>query len=258
MPTEKDCDMNNAHIKIETLSPQISVITLAQPKRHNALSLEMIEELCYAFTALEQTTCNVVILEAEGVSFSAGLDLKQAADEAMAEKMGRQLAHLFTILHNTALITLATLQGNAIAGGGGLAASCDLVFIAEEAKIGFPEVKKGLVAALVATVLHGQLSSRHLKELLLSGELIDSRRAVEIGLANHVVNSKELKQRVLLYAQEITKGAPQALKKTKDLFRYLEGDLFSTQLIHALSVYREARASQEAKDGIAAFLKAKG
>lgn len=249
--------MDNKHIKIETISPEISMVTLQQPQRHNALSLEMIEELCHAFTRLEQTSCRVMILEAEGTTFCSGLDLKQAADEGLAEKMGRQLAHLFTILHNTSLITLAALQGNAIAGGGGLAASCDLVFIAENAKIGFPEVKRGLVAALVATILRGQLSSRHLKELLLSGGLIDSRRAVEIGLANRVVNDKDLKQAVLLYAQEIVTGAPQALKKTKDLLRRMEGDLFSTQLQHALSVYRDARASQEARDGINAFLKAK-
>lgn len=244
-------------IKIEAFSPKISIITLQQPQRHNALSLEMIEELCQAFTALEQTDCSIVILEAEGTSFCSGLDLKQAADEVLAEKMGLHLAHLFTILHQTSLITIAGVQGNAIAGGGGLAASCDIMLMAEEAKIGFPEVKKGLVAALVATILKGQISSRSLKELLLSGELIDSRRAVEIGLANRIVNSKNIRQEALLYAQEIAKGAPQALKKTKDLLRYLNGDVFPSQLQHALSVYRAARASQEAKDGIAAFLKAK-
>lgn len=246
--------MTDHYIQVENISNTISKVSLQLQERHNALSLELMEELCETFKKLETTSCRVVIIESKGATFCSGLDLKQAADESLTEKIGQQLALLFTILHETPLVTIAAVQGHAIGGGGGLAASCDIVIMSKDAKIGFPEVRRGLVAALVSTILQGQLSTRSIKELLFTGELIDSGRAVEIGLVNRAVEAKDLQQEVLSCAQAVVKGAPQALKRTKRLLKELEGRDFTVQLQHALSLYYEVRASQEAKEGIAAFL----
>src|SRR5262249_44661024 len=148
------------------------------------------------------------------------------AEEALIEKMASQLAKLFTLFHHTPLVTIACVQGQAIAGGGGLAASCDIMLAAEEAKIGFPETRRGIIAAQVAAILVRQLNIRVVSELLLTGELIDSLRAKEIGLANHVVNLETMDQEALRFANEVLKGAPNAIKETKRLLREMTHGTF--------------------------------
>lgn len=245
--------MESDIVLLEMIDQSISKIILNRPEKHNALNLELMESLCRKIKALEDTSSRVAIICGAGSNFCTGLDLKQASDEALVEKMGHQLAQLFTILHQTSLVTIAAVHGHAIAGGGGLAASCDLVLFDEEAKIGFPEVHRGLVAAQVAAILARQMNMRHISELLLTGRLVSSEQAIEMGLGNSVVHIGELQDEVLRLAKEILKGGPEALKETKDLLRKLSRN-FSVDLDLALSMHHKVRHSSEAKEGIAAFL----
>jgi methylglutaconyl-CoA hydratase len=203
---------------------------------------------------LEKSSCRLVIMNAAGKDFCAGLDLQQATDETLIEKMGKQLANLFTILHDTPLVTIACLHGNAIAGGGGIAASCDIVLMTEDAKIGFPETRRGLIAAQVAVILSKQMNTRAVKELLLTGILVDSYRAVEMGLANLVVIQDDIEKEAVTIAREILKGAPGAVKETKRLLDCLSNGNFTESLELALTFHHAARNSPEGKEGIAAFL----
>lgn len=246
--------MPHENILIEKFNRSITKITLNRPENQNALSLELMKELCEALKKIEDSECKVLILNAKGKNFCAGLDLKQASDEVLRDTMILQIASLFTLLHHTSLVTIAAVQGHAMAGGGGLAAACDIVLLSEEAMMGFPETRRGIVAAQVATILVRQLSMRHVRELLLTGHLVDSKRAVEIGLANQVVNLGQLQNEALRTAEEVLKGAPSALKATKGLLEKLIPDRFSEDLELALSIYHSARNSQEAKEGIASFL----
>lgn len=246
--------MSFENIHVEQISKFIAKITLNRPEKHNALSLELMKELCEGLIGLENSDCRVVILAANGNNFCSGLDLQQAADESLIEKMGVQLAELFTLLHNTSLATIACVQGHALAGGGGLAASCDIVIADEEAKIGFPETRRGIIAAQVATILIRQMSVRFVKELLLTGELIHSSRAGEIGLVNHVVSLDSMEKKALMLANEILKGAPKAIKDTKKLLEKISPGVFSNDLSLALEFHHSARCSKEGKEGIASFL----
>lgn len=246
--------MKNENILIEKISGSIAKVTLNRTEKHNALSLELMNELCESLIALEKSGCQVVILKANGKNFCSGLDLQQAADDTLIEKMGSQLAKLFTILHETSLVTIACVQGKALAGGGGLAASCDFMLVANESKIGFPETRRGIVAAQVAVILVRQISMRFIRELLLTGELIEGKRAVEIGLANRMVDSDQMENEALMIANEVLKGAPQAIKETKRLLEKLAPGTFSQDLILALDVHHAARHSAEGKEGIASFL----
>lgn len=246
--------MDSQLLMIERMDPSISKIVLNRPEKHNALSLELMDELCCALADLESSGCHVVILSAEGKDFCSGLDLQQASDEELIGKIGLQLAKLFTLLHNTSLVTIATVQGHAVAGGGGLAASCDIMLMAEGARIGFPETRRGLVAAQVSAILVRQLSIRHVRELLLLGEFVDCRRALEIGLANDVVRLDELQNEALRMAQKVLKGSPGAIKETKRLLEKLTPGNFSKDFELALSVHHAVRISSEAREGIASFL----
>lgn len=245
--------MKNNCIGIEKIDEKISKITLKRPEKHNALNLELMSELAEAVEVLEKSSCSVIILEAEGPTFCSGLDLQEAAADKLIDKMSSHLARLYTVLHHTPIVTIAAVHGNAIAGGGGLAASCDLVLMTETAKIGFPETRRGLVAAQVAVILMRQLNKRHVSELLLTAELIDSRKAVEIGLANRVVTNDSIRDVALNIAQEVLKGAPKAIRDTKKTLNQLETSSFTENLKLAISVHHAARISDEAKEGITAF-----
>jgi methylglutaconyl-CoA hydratase len=132
--------------------------------------------------------------------------------------------------------------------------ACDFVIAAERTKIGYPEVRRGLVAGLVMTFLRRQLRERDLRELLLMSELIDAERAQEIGLVNRVVPPDELEATAQQIASAVLQGAPGAITNSKRLLDDLWPSSVADDIALALRHHMEARESDEAKEGIAAFL----
>src|ERR1700751_1536969 len=118
---------------------------------------------------------------------------------------------------------MATGPGAAVAGGAGIMTACDFVVAAERTKIGYPEVRRGLVAGLVMTFLRRQVGERNMRELLLGSEVIDAERAREIGLVNRVVANDALISEAMKFAQSALQGAPGALAQTKRLIEELWG-----------------------------------
>src|SRR5256886_7212934 len=180
-------------VLIEKQSPQITLLTLNRPERRNSITFELLNELIAAIkVASDQADERVLILRGAGAAFCTGLDLKEAADEKKAHMTAELVAKTLITLAETRLVTIATVHGAAVAGGAGIMSACDFVIAAERTKIGYPEVRRGLVAGLVMTFLRRQLRERDLRELLLASELITAERAREIGLVNRVVASGEL------------------------------------------------------------------
>ena len=180
-------------VLVEKESPQISVITLNRPERRNALTLELLTELCAAIKAAsEQTEQRLLIFRGAGAAFCTGLDLKDAADTTKAHATAEMVANTLVAISQTRLVTIAAVHGAAVAGGAGIMSACDFVVAAERTKIGYPEVRRGLVAGLVMTFLRRQIGERNMRELLFSGELIDAARAKEIGLVNRVVAPEDV------------------------------------------------------------------
>src|ERR1700682_6187657 len=174
-------------VLIEKQSPQITLVTLNRPERRNSLTIELLNELIAAIeVASDQVDERVLVLRGAGVAFCTGLDLKDASDPKKAHMTAELVAKTLITLAETRLVTIAAVHGAAVAGGAGIMSACDFVVAAEKTKIGYPEVRRGLVAGLVMTFLRRQLRERDLRELLLTSELIDARRAQEIGLVNRV------------------------------------------------------------------------
>src|SRR5882757_10969476 len=164
-------------VLIEQKSPQITVLTLNRPERRNALTLELMTELCSAVNvASEQPEQRVLILRGAGAAFSTGLDLKEAADSTKAHATAEMVANILVTISETRLVTIAVVHGAAVAGGAGIMSACDFVVAAQRTKIGYPEVRRGLVAGLVMTFLRRQIGERNMRELLLGSELIDAAR----------------------------------------------------------------------------------
>src|SRR5205085_10526431 len=205
-------------VLVEKQSPQITVVTLNRPERRNSLTIQLLNELISAIKmASDQPDERVLILRGAGAAFCTGLDLKEAADQTKSQATAEMVAETLITLAETRLVTIAAVHGAAVAGGAGIMSACDFVVAAEKTKIGYPEVRRGLVAGLVLTFLRRQIGERNMRELVLGGELIDAERAREIGLVNRVVAPDQLMIEAQKIADSVLQGAPNALAQTKRL-----------------------------------------
>src|SRR5258706_9680045 len=132
--------------------------------------------------------------------------------------------------------------------------ACDVVVAAQDARIGYPEVRRGLVAALVMALLHRQVRERDARELLLLGELISSERARQIGLVNRIVPAEHLMDEAMSLARTALQGGPQSIAQTKKVLDELWPSSFNHELDETLLHHLSARNSSEAREGVAAFL----
>jgi len=240
-------------VLIERQTPQITLVTLNRPERRNALTIELLTELVAAIkVASDEAHERILILRGAGAAFCTGLDLK-AATSQNAHATAEMVAKALLALSQTRLVTIAAVHGAAVAGGAGIMSACDFVVAAEGTKIGYPEVRRGLVAGLVMTFLRRQTGERNMSELLLGSELIDAERAKEIGLVNRVVSQENLMSEAQKFADSALQGAPGALMQTKQLIEDLWWRSVKEDIDLALKHHMQARESNEAREGIAAF-----
>jgi methylglutaconyl-CoA hydratase len=240
-------------VLIERQTPQITLVTLNRPERRNALTLELLTELVAAIkVASDEAHERILILRGAGAAFCAGLDLK-AATPQNAHVTAEMVAKALLALSQTRLVTIAAVHGAAVAGGAGIMSACDFVVAAEGTKIGYPEVRRGLVPGLVMTFLRRQIGERNMSELLLGSELITAERAKEIGLVNRVVSQENLMSEAQKFADSVLQGAPGALAQTKRLIEELWWRSVKEDVDLALKYHMQARESYEAREGIAAF-----
>src|SRR5207302_4063695 len=222
--------------------------------RRNSLTIELLNELIAAIrVASDEPRERVLILRGAGAAFCTGLDLKEAADLKKAQMTAELVAKTLITLAETRLVTIAAVHGAAVAGGAGIMSACDFVVAAEKTKIGYPEVRRGLVAGLVMTFLRRQLLERDIRELLLGSDLIDAERALEMGLVNRVAPADKLMAEAESFAEKVLQGAPSAVVQTKRLIEELWGRSVKADVQLAMQHHMRARSSAEAREGIAAF-----
>ena len=242
-------------ISTQQLEDGITLVTLNRPAKRNALNAALMEACSTTFESLAQDrTQRVIVLRGEGPVFCAGLDLEEAFAPENAERTARLVARLLRAVYQVPQVTIAAVQGAAIAGGAGLMSACDLVVATRDARIGYPEVRRGLVAALVMTLLHRQVRERDARELLLLGELVPAERAREMGLVSHLVGEGKLIDESMVLARRVLQGAPEAIAHTKKVLDELWPTSFKQELDETLLHHLSARGSSEAREGVAAFL----
>src|SRR5947208_14269047 len=241
-------------VLVEKKGSHLTILTLNRPERRNALSLQLLTELVSAIKMTsDEPHQRILILRGAGAAFCTGLDLKEAADQTKAHETAELVAQTLIALSESRLVTIAAVHGAAVAGGAGLMSACDYVVAAERTKIGYPETRRGLVAGLVMTFLRRQLRERDIRELLLGAELIDAKRALEMGLVNRVVPADQVMNQALKFADSVLQGAPNAVAQTKRLIEELWSTSVRDDLERALKHHMQARASAEAREGIGAF-----
>jgi methylglutaconyl-CoA hydratase len=240
-------------VLVEKQTPQITQLTLNRPERRNALTIELMTELT---TAIESAGADpqqrILILRGAGKAFCTGLDLEEAA-KADPQFTAENVARTLLALAETRLVTIAIVHGAAVAGGAGVMSACDFAIAAERTRIGYPEVRRGLVASLVMTFIRRQLRERDLREVLLASELFDAQRAREMGLVNRVVPADALESEAQKLAESVLQGAPGAITNSKRLLEKLWSTSVREDIEECLRHHLNARESDEAREGIAAF-----
>ncbi len=238
----------------------VARVWLDRPERHNALSLEMATALAEAFAALAgDASVRVVVLGGRGPSFCAGADLEMmraSASATFAQNLAEaeKLAAMFSTLADLPQPLVGRVHGHVLGGGVGLVCVCDLAVATGDARFGLTEVRLGILPALISPYLLRRLGEPHARELMLTGERFGAEAAHRAGLVQHVVFPGELDAKVDERVGELLPGGPEAQRRIKALLARRErssGEEYRSALPRLLA---EVRASDEAREGLAAFL----
>ncbi len=239
----------------------VATVTLNRPDVHNAFDDSLIETLHGALKKLDDNEAvRVVVLSANGKSFSAGADLRwmqrmAGYSEAENLKDARRLADLLQTLQHMGKPTLARVHGSAFGGGLGLLACCDIVLASENVRFALTEVKLGLIPAVISPYVSRAMGERHARRYMLTGERFSAEEAYRLGLVHDVVPEAMLDERVQTVLAMLLENGPAAMAATKALMdRVAGGSLDEKMIDDTAKRIAEVRASEEGKEGVTAFL----
>ncbi|UNX53699.1 enoyl-CoA hydratase-related protein [Georgenia sp. TF02-10] len=229
----------------------VATLTLDSAHNRNALSRALRQRLAEQLArALADDAVRVLVLTHAGPVFCAGADLREP-DAAPAP--GAELEDLLHTLWSVPKPVVARLAGTARGGGTGLVAAADVAVAADTVTFAFPEVRLGVVPALISAPLRRRVAPRALQELFLTGEVFDAPRAAEIGLLTAVVPAEDLDAAVDRYVQMLLRGAPAALAATKELLAAPPPGGLAPELAALARLSARHFASPEAAEGRRAF-----
>ena len=234
---------------------------LNRPELRNALNAEVQDLLLAAYKELErESAIRVLVLAGRGEAFCAGGDLsrmEQAAKmtRARSKTEAGRFAKLLYRMHTYPKPLVARVHGAAFAGGMGLAAACDLIVAAEQAEFCLPEVRIGLVPAMISPYIVRAVGEQQARRYVLTGERLGAREAQRIGFVHECVPAAELDARVENFVRQLAQAGPQALARSKKLLARVGGAAISLRLAaETATVLADVRAGDEAREGIRSFL----
>jgi enoyl-CoA hydratase len=239
--------------------PPLAVVTLDRPKALNALNAETLNELDTVIEDLgADPAVRVVLLAgAGGRAFAAGADIRELAAVPAAEGRAFSLRGqgVFRHIETLGKPVIACIQGFALGGGCELAMACAVRIASEDARLGQPEVKLGVIAGYGGTQRLPRLVGRGAAlKILLTGAVIDAREAHRIGLVDEVVPASELMARAEALAHEIAANAPLAVAETLRAVDEGLGLPLELALLREAGRFGELCATADKAEGAAAFL----
>lgn len=240
-------------IRVETRGEHVARVVLDSPPL-NILTIAMLKELTEAIEeAAAREKLRVLVIAAEGRSFSAGVDVEDHVDE----KVGPMIAAfhgVFRRLADVEPVTVAEVHAHALGGGCELAAFCDLVVASERATFGQPEIQLGLFPPVTAAAFPYFVNGKKTLELMLTGERVDAREAKKIGLVNQVWPDEDFAEEAASFVERLASRSGVALRLAKKAYYAGVDAPFAEALDRAEEIYlRELMPTRDAIEGIAAF-----
>jgi methylglutaconyl-CoA hydratase len=253
--------MSNANVSTGIDGHGIATVTMNRPERHNAFDEHVIADLQSTFDALAgNDSVRAMILRSEGRHFCAGADvnwMKRMAGFSLEENIhdAGALAGMLKALNFLPFPTIARVQGAALGGGAGLVCCCDIVVAASDAAFAFSEVKLGIIPATIGPYAVRAVGARAARRYFLTAERFDARRARELGMVSEIADAADLDRSVEAIVGAILENGPLAVRAAKQFLLHLAEHPLNEALI-ATTTRRiaELRASDEGREGLAAFL----
>jgi len=243
---------------------EIGTLILHRPEKRNALNPEMVSAIKTQMRHFEKNDgIRIIRIKSEGNTFCSGADLEylqtmQSYSLSQNLEDSDQLKELFYQVWNSSKITIAQIEGFAVAGGAGLSACCDFVFANTSSRFCFSVVRIGFVPAMVMTFLNKKIGPNKTRELLLTGKMITAEEAKTLHWVNQVYPDNLIEEKVIEFAEEITANcSPQAIHQTKEMINQLLPLSVESFLEEASKRNAHARMTKDCKKGLDAFVNKK-
>jgi methylglutaconyl-CoA hydratase len=238
---------------------RVATITLNRPDKRNAISFELIDDLLKALDDVAKSEAIVLIVTGAGKAFCSGMDLENL--KALLGRTPEQnlqdsqtMVRLFRALYEFPKVTIAAVNGAAVAGGTGLALLCDFTLAVPEAKFGYTEVRLGFVPAIVSTFLLRQVGEKQARDLLLTGRIFGAEEAARMGLVSELVAPERLMARAQELAALLIENSPTSLGATKQLLTDHARTELDAQIEAAVRENAAIRTTADFREGISSFL----
>jgi enoyl-CoA hydratase len=236
----------------------LAFVTVNRPQALNALNTELLAELADVFTRIDGAEeLRAAILTGTGKAFVAGADISQMKDLSTAESrdMMKKGQAVMELIENIDKPVIAAVNGFALGGGCELAMACDVRFASDKAKFGQPEVNLGIMPSFGGTQRLSRLVGKGMAKYLIFGaEMIDAAEALRIGLVQKVFPSEELLAEAEKYARLVMGKSPIGVKMAKRAINAGINLDLPSGVAFELEAYVSAAASEDRKEGMAAFL----
>jgi len=237
----------------------VATITLNRPEKRNAISFELIDDLVRALGEVAKSQAIVLILTGAGKAFSSGMDLdnlKSLLGRTPEQNLqdSQTMVQLFRSLYEFPKVTIAAVNGAAIAGGTGLALLCDFTLAVPEAKFGYTEVRIGFVPAIVSTFLLRQVGEKQARDLLLTGRIFEAEEAARMGLLSEIIPAEKLMGRARELAALLMENSAASLRATKQLLTDHARQELDAQIEAAVRENAAIRSTADFREGISSFL----
>jgi enoyl-CoA hydratase/carnithine racemase len=244
-------------LRYEVAGPR-ATLTIDEPEKRNPLTTMTMAALLDAVNnaAADPDVRVIVITGAGDRAFSAGGDLSGGFLDSPLQSHGERgaLADLFRSLRRCGKPTIARVNGHALAGGFGLAAACDIVVAVDTATFGTPEIGVGLWPMMITAVLQRLVPQKAALELMMTGRRIDAAEAQRLGVVSRVVAADELDATVDAIVDALVASSPAQLRLGKHAFYAVEDMSFDEALDHLHTGLTAVGMTEDAAEGIAAFL----
>lgn len=243
------------------IKERIGYLTLNRIEKKNALNFEFIRRIKASLDELSlDDRVKLLVIKSNSDVFCAGADLDylmSLKDNNFEENLAdtRHIAELFDKIYNFPKLTIAQVEGHAIAGGCGIATAADFCYAVPEARFGYSEVKIGFIPALVSTYLVKKIGESKARELLLTGKLVSGDEALKFGLV-HAIVQKELIQDYVynLALQLIETTSETSVRETKKLLVELQDKPWAKAIELATIANAKMRETADFKKGLNSFI----
>jgi enoyl-CoA hydratase/carnithine racemase len=252
--------MADGYVRKTLSDTGVRTIALDDPDKRNALSTHLLDDLIGALEEAREddgTRC-VVVTSTHPKVFCAGGNLAAFGDDAplIAKHFGNdRFPRLFKLFDELGKPSICAANGHALAGGLGLALACDLIVARESARFGAPEINVGVFPFMLMALLYRNIPRKQVNELMLLGEQVSAAEAKELGFVNRVVpDDEDFEQAVDQWANRLASKSPILMRLGKDAVRRQQDMGYDDALDYLQSQLTLVLATQDAKEGVKAFL----